>query len=329
MENNKTSDKLNIIFMGTPDFSAVVLDILTRTHKVSAVVAGLDKESGRGKTVRLSPLKQKAIDLGIDILQYKSVSKEGIEVIKALKPDLIITAAFGQILSDEFLAIPKYGVLNVHASLLPRHRGASPIQGALLAGDSVTGVTIMKTVKEVDAGDILLSLSYDIENEDNAGILFDKLALLGGEAITKAVDMVCEMQFDTKYVPQDHTLATHTKMLKKTDGMIDFGQTYDTIKCHLRAVSPWPSAYTTVDGHILKVFDIEQIDPCCTSCTDIILGNLKDGEVVRSDSKNGLIVKNKDGLVRLNEVQIEGGKRLKDTQFLNGKKVQISSILPN
>lgn len=153
---------MKIVFMGTPDFSAVVLEKLNSVYPVSAVVTGLDKPVGRGYNLAPSPLKVKAIELGIPVLQYAKVSREGLDDIRALQPDIIVTAAFGQILSDAFLAIPKFAVLNVHASLLPKYRGSSPIQWSIINGDEKTGITIMKTVKAVDAGDVLLEKETEI-----------------------------------------------------------------------------------------------------------------------------------------------------------------------
>ena len=182
--------RLKIVFMGTPDFSAEVLSALAAEHDVAAVVTGPDKPVGRGYTLTPSPLKVRAMELGIPVLQFEKVSRDGLEAVAALKPDLGVTAAFGQILSDGFLALFPEGVINVHASLLPKYRGASPIQWAVLNGDKETGVTIMRTVKEVDAGDILLQKRTPIGEKETAGTLFDRLAVLGGEALCEAVRLI-------------------------------------------------------------------------------------------------------------------------------------------
>lgn len=306
---------MKIVFMGTPDFSAVVLEKLNSVYPVSAVVTGLDKPVGRGYQLKPSPLKVKAEELGIKVLQYEKVSKEGIDDIKALEPDVIVTAAFGQILSEAFLQVPKFAVLNVHASLLPKYRGSSPIQWAILNGDKETGITIMKTVKAVDAGDILLQKSTKIGEEETAGELFDRLALLGGEAIVEAISLVESGK--AHFVPQNDEEATHCSMIAKEDGKISFAKTAAELDCFVRGMSPWPSAYTEYDGKKLKVFKVEKVDDELSH---------KVGEVVFADAKNGLVVQAKDGLVRLKDIQLEGAKRMSDIDFLRGRKIEIGYL---
>ena len=295
--------------MGTPDFSAVVFEKLNSVYPVSAVVTGVDKPVGRKMVLTPCPLKVSALNQGVPVLQYEKVSREGIEDIEALKPDLVITAAFGQILSDRFLAIPKYGVINVHASLLPLHRGASPIQSSMLAGDKVTGITIMKTVKEVDAGDMLLKKEIEILPTDYADTLFDKLAILGGEAVVEAVRLIDEGK--AVYTPQDHSKATHCVKISKAEGQINFDNEGGYLKNFVHAMNPWPSAYTFVGGKQLKVIDLEAVD---TNTNDL------PGTVIMADKKNGIVVKCADGAVRLTRIQIEGKGKTDDISFLNGNK---------
>ena len=306
---------MKIVFMGTPDFSAVVLEKLNSVYPVSAVVTGLDKPVGRGYQLKPSPLKVKAEELGIPVLQYEKVSREGIEDIKALAPDVIVTAAFGQILSEAFLSIPKFAVLNVHASLLPKYRGSSPIQWAILNGDKETGITIMKTVKAVDAGDILLQKSTEISETETAGELSDRLAILGGEAIVEAIKLV--ETGEAKFTPQNDAEATHCSMISKDDGKISFDKNAHSLDCFVRGMSPWPSAYTEYESKKLKVFAVEKVND------DI---SYKAGEVVFADVKNGLVVQAKDGLVRLKDIQLEGAKRMSDVDFLRGRKIEVGYI---
>ncbi len=300
---------MKIVFMGTPDFSAVVFEKLNSVYPVNAVVTGVDKPVGRKMVLTPCPLKVSALNQGVPVLQYEKVSREGIEDIEALKPDLVITAAFGQILSDRFLAIPKYGVINVHASLLPLHRGASPIQSSMLAGDKVTGITIMKTVKEVDAGDMLLKKEIEILPTDYADTLFDKLAILGGEAVVEAVRLIAEGK--AVYTPQDHSKATHCVKISKAEGQINFDNEGEYLRNFVHAMNPWPSAYTFVGGKQLKVIDLEVVD---TNSTDL------PGTVIMADKKNGIVVKCADGAVRLTRIQIEGKGKTDDISFLNGNK---------
>ncbi|MBR4800639.1 MAG: methionyl-tRNA formyltransferase [Clostridia bacterium] len=307
---------MKIVFMGTPDFSAIVLEKLNSVYPVGAVVTGLDKPVGRGYQLKPSPLKVKAEELGIPVLQYEKVSKEGIDDIRALEPDVIVTAAFGQILSEEFLNIPKFSVLNVHASLLPKYRGSSPIQWSILNGDEETGITIMKTIRAVDAGDMLLQKRTKIGDNETAGELFDRLAVLGGEAIVEALKLV--ENGEAHFVEQNEDEATHCKMIAKEDGRISFGKTARELDCFVRAMTPWPSAYTEIEGKKLKVFRVQKVDDTAERAI---------GEVVFADNKNGLVVQAEDGLVRLCDLQLEGSKRMSDLDFLRGRKIEIGNIL--
>ncbi len=308
---------MKIVFMGTPDFSAIVLEKLNSLYPVSAVVTGLDKPVGRGYQLKPSPLKVKAQELGIDVLQYEKVSREGIEDMQNLNPDVVVTAAFGQILSEKFLSIPKFGVLNVHASLLPKYRGSSPIQWSIINGDEESGITIMRTVKAVDAGDILLKKATPIGKKETAGELFDRLAVLGGEAIVEAIRLLDSGK--ATFTPQDESLATHCSMISKDDGNIDFSKTARQIDCFVRGMTPWPSAYTHVFGKTLKVFDVEKVDFSGDISAFVY------GQVVRANSKEGLFVKVADGVIRLCEIQLEGSKRMSDTAFLLGRNVEVGT----
>lgn len=315
---------MKIVFMGTPDFSAVVLEKLNSVYPISAVVTGLDKPVGRGYNLAPSPLKVKAIELGIPVLQYAKVSREGLDDIRALEPDIIVTAAFGQILSDAFLAIPKFAVLNVHASLLPKYRGSSPIQWSIINGDEKTGITIMKTVKAVDAGDVLLEKETEIGKKETAGELFDRLAILGGEAIVEAISLVeCGK---ATFTPQDESKVTHCSMINKGDGLVDFSKSAKEIDCFVRGMTPWPSAYTHIGEKTLKIFDVEKVELSDLQKSNDQFENAKFGEVVLADKNHGLILKVADGFIRLHVIQLEGSKRMDDTQFLLGRKIDVGTI---
>lgn len=315
---------MKIVFMGTPDFSAVVLEKLNSVYPVSAVVTGLDKPVGRGYNLAPSPLKVKAIELGIPVLQYAKVSREGLDDIRALEPDVVVTAAFGQILSDAFLAIPKFAVLNVHASLLPKYRGSSPIQWSIINGDEKTGITIMKTVKAVDAGDVLLEKETEIGKKETAGELFDRLAILGGEAIVEAISLVESGK--ATFTPQDESKVTHCSMINKGDGLVDFSKSAKEIDCFVRGMTPWPSAYTHIGEKNLKIFDVKKVELSDLQKSNDQFENAKFGEVVLADKNHGLIVKVADGFIRLNVIQLEGSKRMDDTQFLLGRKIDVGTV---
>lgn len=315
---------MKIVFMGTPDFSAVVLEKLNSVYPVSAVVTGLDKPVGRGYNLAPSPLKVKATELGIPVLQYAKVSREGLDDIRALEPDVVVTAAFGQILSDAFLTIPKCAVLNVHASLLPKYRGSSPIQWSIINGDEKTGITIMKTVKAVDAGDVLLEKETEIGKKETAGELFDRLAILGGEAIVEAISLVESGK--ATFTPQDESKVTHCSMINKGDGLVDFSKNAKEIDCFVRGMTPWPSAYTHIGEKTLKIFDVEKVELSDLQKSNEQFENAKCGEVVLADKNHGLIVKVADGFIRLHVIQLEGSKRMDDTQFLRGRKIDVGTV---
>lgn len=330
---------MKIVFMGTPDFSATVLERLHRTYHVSAVVTAPDKPTGRGYVLQPSALKVKAEELGIPVLQYEKVCKEGLDDIRDIAPDVIVTAAFGQILGEEFLSIPKYGVLNVHASLLPKYRGASPIQHAIIDGEKETGITIMRTVRAVDAGDILLQRRTIIAERETAGDLFDRLAELGGEAIVEAIGLLDKGE--ATFTPQDDSRATYCRMIQKEDGKLHFNCTARELDCFVRGMTPWPSAYTVLDGKILKVLEVEIIDDAelftkvgvkfmLNPDFDGDISKLdRTGVVVASDAKQGLIVtvNDENAFVRLKQVQLEGAKRMSDVEFLNGRHIDIGTVL--
>ncbi len=308
---------MKIIFMGTPDFSANVLEILNSKIEVSAVVTGVDKQVGRGFNIKPCPLKVKATELNIPVLQFEKVSKYGIETIKALEPDLVITCAFGQILSDEFLKIPKYGVLNVHASLLPKYRGSSPIQWSILNGEKYTGITIMRTVKEIDAGDVLLQKTIEICKTETAGELFDRLSILGGQTIVEAVKMIENGSYN--FVAQDHSKATHCSMIKKTDGLIDFSKTAFELDCFVRGMTPWPSAFCDYKGKMLKIFELNKVSES--------IGTYSPGEIISCDQKTGIKVQCGDGIIEILSLQLEGSKRMSAQDFTKGRSLEIGYIL--
>ena len=305
---------MKILFLGTPDFSAEVLKKLHAVHWVSAVVTGLDKPVGRGYEVKPSPLKECAVALGIPVLQFEKVSREGLEQVAAIGADLAVTAAFGQILSEKFLDLFPYGVLNVHASLLPKYRGASPIQWAILNGDKETGITVMRTVKAVDAGDILLQKRIKIGKKETAGELFDRLAALGGEAICEAVDLLESGR--AVFTPQDESGVTHCGMITKADGKMDFTKSAAQLDRFVRGMTPWPSAWAEIDGKRVKIFDVEPAE-----------GKGKIGEILAASSANGLVVACGDGAVRLAVLQPEGKSRMSDIAYLAGHRIQAGSVL--
>lgn len=305
---------MRILFLGTPDFAVAALERIVGTdNEVVGVVTQPDRKRNRGE-VSFCPVKQFAVEKGIKVYQYESIRKEGVEDIKAINPDIMITCAFGQIISQEILDIPKYGVINIHASLLPKYRGSSPIQWCLVNGESKTGVTIMRTALAVDSGDILLQKEIDILPEENAGELFDRLAILGGQAIVEALEIIADGR--AVYTPQQESQATHYPMISKEDGKIDWSKSAREVFNKMRGFTPWPSAFTTLDGKLFKILK-------CVVSDKIFDG--KEGEVVIEERKAYVVCGN--GTVELKEVQLEGKKAMRVSDFLLSGKLKTGVML--
>ena len=303
---------MKIVYLGTPDFAVEPLKrILSNPeNQVVAVVTNNDKPVGRKQILTPPPVKQFAILNGIKVYQYDKISKEGIADLTSLNADLFITCAFGQILSQEIIDLPKLGVINIHASLLPQYRGASPIHYAILNGEKVTGITIMKTQLGIDTGDILLQKSLEIKENETCGELFDRLSVLGGDCIVEAIDLINKGQ--AEYKPQDNDKATYTKMIKKEFAKIDFSDSSINIVNKIRAFNPAPIAFTFYMGQPFKIFSasVENIDS----------STFKVGEVI--DNTNGLLIACGQGAIRLNLVQKAGGKQVSAKDFLLGNKIE-------
>ncbi len=294
--------------MGTPEFAVVPLkNLIENGFDVVAVVTNKDKPVGRKQILTPPPVKVYAESKGIKVLQYSKIRAEGLNDLLSIKPDVIVTCAFGQILSQEIIDVPKLGVYNIHASLLPKYRGASPISFAILNGEKETGVTIMKTDVGIDTGDILLSDKIKIEDEDNLGSLSEKLSALGGKLILSALKIIETGDF--ALTKQDESLASYTKMIKKEDALIDFGGSAENIVNKIRAFDPSPVAYTLLNGEPFKIYCAKAVDQS---------GNA--GEVLDSDGK--LIVACGSGAILLIKVQKAGGKPMLISDFLRGNRIE-------
>ncbi len=307
---------LRVVFLGTPDFALPSFEALLKHPEVEVVAAVTqpDRPKGRGKAVQFSPVKERALLAGVPVLQYRKIRLEGVEDLKALNPDLMVTAAFGQILSQEILDIPKYGILNVHGSLLPKYRGAAPVQWAVINGEKESGITIMKTEIGIDTGDMLLKKVVPIGEEETAGELFDRLAELGGEAITEAIDRILDKS--AEFTPQNEAEATHCSMLKKEDGLVDFSLDAASFHNFVRGMNPWPGAFFRFGEEIVKLHSV-RISELATDAPC--------GTVVCSDAKKGLFVAVNGGVVSFEVLQFPNGKRLKATDVLNGRSIPVGT----
>lgn len=308
MAENKT---FRIIFMGTPDFSVPALQaLIDGPDEVVAVVSQPDRPKGRGKKMAATPTKLVAEASNIPVLQPTKIkTEEFAETLRSFNPDLIIVAAYGRILPSSILDLPPLGCINIHGSLLPRHRGAAPIQWAILAGDSEAGVTIMQMDVGMDTGAMLLPAAIPVTDDETAGGLFDKLSNLGGTALLQALDLLRAEKLPP--IEQDHSLATEAPPLKKEDGCIDWSKPAHEIHCLIRGMDPWPTAYSFLDGKRIRFFS-----PHVSESTS----SQSPGSIVQAD-KNGLLLATGEGTLLVREIQPEGKKRMSVEAYLCGQKL--------
>jgi methionyl-tRNA formyltransferase len=306
-----------IIFMGTPEFAVPSLRaLLNSPDRVVAVVTQPDRPRGRGRKLTPPPVKTLALEAGIPVLQPDSVRTEAfMKELQGFAPDLIAVTAYGRILPGTLLHLPPLGTLNVHGSLLPRYRGAAPIQWAILNGDETTGLTIMQMDEGLDTGDILLSRTLPIAADDTATTLAVKMAALGGELLCEALARLHRGELPP--TPQDEGLATAAPPLTKEQGKIDWQLPAEVIGCQVRGLDPWPSAYTFLDGKRLRLF-----------MPQIVAGNSSEtpGSILRAD-KNGLLIATGRDCLLIREIQLEGAKRLGVEAFLLGHKLPPGTVL--
>lgn len=306
---------MKVIFMGTPEFAVPSLEILLKHHEVVAVVTQPDKPKGRGKKMTFSPVKQRAIEAGIEVLQpIKVRDAEFIEKLKTYDAELIAVTAFGQILPEEILNMPKYGCVNVHGSLLPKYRGAAPLQWSVINGEQQTGVTTMYMAKGMDTGDMLLKQSIAILPNDTYGSIHDKLCVIGAELLLKTIEGLQKGTLER--VKQNEKEASYAPMITKETGHIDWTKKSQEIICLIHGLDPAPTAYTVYNGEVLKIWQAEN--------TDFISGKI--GEIT-AITKKGFVVTTGDGSVLVTEVQAKGKKRMAADAYLRGHSMEIGTIL--
>lgn len=299
---------MNIVFMGTPDFSVPTLECLIQSpHKVIAVVTQPDKPKGRGNEIAMSPVKEIALKHQIPIYQpARARAPEFIEEMRQLQPDAMVVIAFGQIVSKELLEVPRLGCINIHASLLPKYRGAAPIQWAVINGDKKTGITTMMMDEGIDTGDMLEKIEIHLDPKETGGSLFDRLSMLGGELILSTLEKLSRGTL--KRISQNHEEATHVKKIPKTMGDIDWTMEAEAIERLIRGLNPWPSAYTSWNGKMLKIWEAE-----------VLTGN-GSGECgeITAVSKDTIQVMTGNGILAIKSLQLEGKKRMDTEAFLRG-----------
>lgn len=314
--------QMRALFMGTPDFAATVLEkVIQAGHEVIGVVTQPDKQKGRGHEIIFSPVKELALKYGLTVYQPIKVKEpEFLQIIEQLKPEIILVAAFGQILPKALLDIPPSGCINVHGSLLPKYRGAAPIQYSVIDGEAETGVTIMHMDVGIDTGDMILQRKIPIAKEETGGSMFDKLAALGGDLLIEAIEMIENKTAER--IPQDNELATLVKVINKEMGRIDFTQPAQKLERLIRGLNPWPSAFTQLDGKTLKIWKAEVEG----SDLEGITSDAVPGEVIKV-GKDSISILTGEGILVVKEMQLEGKKRMAVDAFLRGYPVEVGTKL--
>ena len=300
---------MRVIFMGTPDFATGTLEeIVLAGHEVVGVVTQPDKPKGRGKTLMPTPVKEVAMKYNLPVYQPKKVREpEFVEVLRGLKPDVMVVAAFGQIISKEILEMPKYGCINVHASLLPAYRGAAPIQWAVINGDKESGVTIMQMDEGIDTGDMIEKVVVPIAEDETGGSLFDKLSQAGAKLCVKVLQDLEDGKAVREKQPEEST-TPYARMIDKKMGAIDWEKPAKEIEQLIRGLNPWPSAYTRLQGKTLKIWKAE-----------VLLEHSQEapGQITEV-TEDSIVVQTGQGRLKILELQLEGKKRMDAASFLRG-----------
>ncbi|MBQ9142756.1 MAG: methionyl-tRNA formyltransferase [Lachnospiraceae bacterium] len=308
---------MRVIFMGTPDFAVGTLEAIIKAgYEVALVVTQPDKPKGRSGALSFPPVKECALAHELPVFQPRKVrEEENIEYLKTFEPDIIVVAAFGQILPKAILDMPKYGCINVHASLLPKYRGAAPIQWSVINGDEVTGVTIQRMDIGIDTGDIIAKEELPIAEDETGGSLFDKLAVLGAKLCVETMERI--EKGEAEYIPQNHEEATHVGMIEKEFGNIDWNKSAVEIERLIRGLNPWPSAFTKLEGKTFKIWKAKVVSQST---------EYEPGCIIHV-TKTSMEVQTGKGVLSLLEVQLEGKKRMEIDAFLRGFQVLPGTFL--
>jgi len=318
---------MKIVFMGTPEFAVPPLRQLLAHHEVIAVLTQPDRPAGRGHKMQMSPVKALALEAGIEVLQPETLiikrhnadntaAKEIRDYLAKLNADIFVVAAYGLILPKAVLSMPRLGCINIHASLLPKYRGASPIHMAIMDGETVTGITIMQMDTGIDTGDMILQRQLDIGPTERIQSLHDRMAALGGECI---VDALAEIEAGTAiYTPQDDAASSHAPMIKKTDALINWAWPTAKITNLIRAFDPWPGPHTLYKDTVIKIWQIEEA---------ISTEEAPSGTILVADPAKGLLVRTGDGAAWVQELQATGGKRMKVADYLRGRNIGVGERL--
>ena len=308
---------MKTIFMGTPEFALPSLKLVAEKTDLKAIFTKEDKPNSRGNKIVINPIKQYGLENNIEIIQPKKLrDEEIINKIKEINPDLIVVVAYGKIIPKSIIDIPKYGIINVHSSLLPKYRGASPIHSAILNGDKETGVSIMYIEEELDSGAVILQEKCEISDEDTLGSLHDRLKIIGADALGKVLDLIETGKVSA--VPQEHDKATFVKPISKEEEKIDWTKSKEEIHNKVRGLNPFPGAYTSFNGEIIKIYEVEKTDSEYDG---------EFGEIVELRKKSGPVIKAGEGSLILKNVKVQGKKNQSGIDLLNGRIFQLGDKL--
>lgn len=311
---------MKIIFFGTPEYAVPSLKALINSrHQVVAVVSQPDKAKGRSNKIVPTPTKMVAIENNIPVFQYEKIRKEDISELLSIEADVMVSCAYGQILGSNILDSTKYGVINLHGSILPKYRGSSPVQWALIEGETETGVTVLRSDIGMDDGQTLMHKTIAIDEWDNAITLFDKLSLLSAEMILPALDLI--ESGEGVFTEQDHDSATKCTMLKPEMGDLDFNLTAKEIVGLIKGLAMWPNAHITIGDVYFKLYNAS------IYTGELDLNDYQNGEVVIANNKQGLVIKCSDGFVEITELLPINSKKMTAKSYLNGKSIEIGSIV--
>lgn len=308
---------MKIVFMGTPDIAVGCLQtIIDEKHEILGVVTQPDKPVGRGKKLGMPPVKELALKYDLPVYQpVKSRDEEFVNILRELNPDLIVVVAFGQILPKSILDIPKLGCINVHVSLLPKYRGAAPINWVIINGEKKTGVTTMYMDEGLDTGDMILTSEFDLDNEITAGELHDKMAVIGAQTLKETIYLI--EKGEAPRIPQNHDEFTYAPIMNKSLGNIDWNKSANDIHNLVRGVNPWPSAYTIYNNSTMKVWKTEVLNEISNKIPGTIL----------SVDKDGIRVSTKDNVILVKEIQMPGKKRVLVSEYIKGNSIETNVLL--
>ena len=308
---------MKIVFMGTPDIAVGCLQaIIDEKHEILGVVTQPDKPVGRGKKLGMPPVKELALKYNLKVYQpVKARDEEFVTLLKELNPDLIVVVAFGQILPKSILDIPKLGCINVHVSILPKYRGAAPINWVIINGEKKTGVTTMYMDEGLDTGDMILTSEFDLDNEITAGQLHDKMAILGAKTLKETIELI--EKGEAPRIPQNHDEFTYAPIMNKSLGNINWNNSAHDIHNLVRGVNPWPSAYTTYNGITMKIWKTEVLNEVSEKTPGTIL----------NVDKDGIKISTKDNTILVKEIQMPGKKRVEVSEYIKGNSIDTNVLL--